>query len=125
MYAACDSQGEIKIDPTYLPLYTNKIIGLKRLERNRTSNINLIEVQGLREVRGDSESEDDWVLESPEMTEDSSSEKTGEEEDDNDDEGSSSSSNMREEKKTRMVMMMIKEEEMIIKTEEFRMVQVA
>ena len=40
-----------------IPLFTNKLIGLKRVERNRTSAINLVDYAGGRDKEGDSHSE--------------------------------------------------------------------
>uniref|UniRef100_A0A803MXP4 Zinc knuckle CX2CX4HX4C domain-containing protein n=1 Tax=Chenopodium quinoa TaxID=63459 RepID=A0A803MXP4_CHEQI len=51
MYVACDGSKEIRVDPTYLSLYTNKIMGLKRVEKNRTLKLNLIEIKNSRESR--------------------------------------------------------------------------
>ena len=40
-----------------IPLFTNKLIGLKRVERNRTSQVNLVEYSWNRDKEGDSMSE--------------------------------------------------------------------
>lgn len=53
------SQGGIQchVSPTYFPLYSNKIIGLKRVERNRTTDVNLVTYSWDRDEEGDSPSE--------------------------------------------------------------------
>lgn len=45
------------VSPSIIPLFTNKLIGLKRIERNRTTKVNLlVYIQG-RDIEGDSISE--------------------------------------------------------------------
>ena len=53
------SQGGVQthVSPTFFPLYFNKIIGLKRVERNRTTEVNLVQYSWDRDEEGDSPSE--------------------------------------------------------------------
>lgn len=45
------------ISPTFIPLFTNEIIGLKRVDHNRTTDINLVDYSYERDDEGDNPSE--------------------------------------------------------------------
>lgn len=49
------------ISPTFHPLFSNKLIGLKRVQRNRISHVNLVEFFWERDNEGDSQSEDSFL----------------------------------------------------------------
>lgn len=48
------------ISPTFHPLFTNKLIGLKRVQRNRISQVNLVDYSWDRDDEGESPSEDSY-----------------------------------------------------------------
>lgn len=60
------------IERNVIPLYSNKIIGLKRVERNRTSHVNLVGYSWERDTEGDSLSEQTIPEDEDDSQEDSS-----------------------------------------------------
>lgn len=45
--------GQPLISPTFQPLFTNKLIGLKRVQRNRITQVNLVDYSWERDEEGD------------------------------------------------------------------------
>lgn len=55
----CQSAANLKVEDNETPLFTNKLIGLKKVERNRTTKVNLVRYSRERGQAGDSESNSD------------------------------------------------------------------
>lgn len=51
------SREQTHISPNFIPLFTNKLIGLKGVNRNRTTEVNLVDYSWERDEEGDSPSE--------------------------------------------------------------------
>lgn len=60
MVRACCDEGNFRINESYYPLFVNELVGLKRVERFRTSKVNFLVDVDDRFQAGESDSEEHW-----------------------------------------------------------------